>query len=272
VTPEQQGDEKAQLSMERPPPVPPAPAWQRPGSYPPPPPPGHGIPPGWLPAPAPRNGLGVAAMVLGIIATVLAISFVLSMVGLVAGVLALVLGIVGLKRTKRGEAGNRKQALAGIWLGSIGTVVGVGMSVVLAIGLSSLLEPVEPRAADTVRMGETVTYDDGLEITVTADRVTAAGVWVNVRVQNGTGDQADLYGGDVSASERGGSGMSRETVGDLPSTIPVNGSAVATYRFERSQDGARGRLEIEVLPGVGYEESHWWIDPAAGAGDGNTPA
>ncbi|MEE1740676.1 DUF4190 domain-containing protein [Streptomyces sp. BE147] len=75
--------------------------------------------PAW--GPAPSNGLGTAAMVLGIISVV---AFCMWGVGALLGILALTFGIIGRGRAQRGEANNGGMALAGIILGSIGTLIG----------------------------------------------------------------------------------------------------------------------------------------------------
>ncbi|MFI8826427.1 DUF4190 domain-containing protein [Streptomyces sp. NPDC053431] len=98
----------------------PAPAYPGPGY-------GAGYPggygqPGW--APGPSNGMGTAAMVLGILAVVLAFCSY-GVLGLILGGVALGLGIAAKKKSDRGEATNRGQAIAGITLGSIGLVLGV---------------------------------------------------------------------------------------------------------------------------------------------------
>ncbi|PJM80981.1 hypothetical protein CH313_25215 [Streptomyces sp. TSRI0384-2] len=67
-----------------------------------------------------RNGMGDAGLALGIIALVLFIAFPLAMI---LGVLALIFGGIGHARARRGEAGNRGQALAGMICGGVGLVL-----------------------------------------------------------------------------------------------------------------------------------------------------
>lgn len=94
---------------------------------------GHGYRPG-TPAHgfglAPRNGLGLAAMILGIVAIVGSITVI---IGLVCGVLALIFGIVGRKRVGRGEATNRGQATAGLVCGIIGLALVVALGATVAV-------------------------------------------------------------------------------------------------------------------------------------------
>lgn len=99
----------------------------------PPPAPVHtGLPSGLAPVTAPspglrrpRNGLGIAALVLGLIGV---IPFPLT--GWFS-ILAIIFGAVGAKRASRGEATNRTMALWGMWLG----IVGATLQALLYFGL-----------------------------------------------------------------------------------------------------------------------------------------
>jgi amino acid transporter len=109
------------------PPPPPPPQWgPYPGNYPPPPPGSYPPPPpqpyaGYLPPPtAPRNGLGIAALVLAIVGLVLCWTVA---GGVILGLVAVILGIVGRGRVKRGEATNGGVAIAGIVLGVLAIVL-----------------------------------------------------------------------------------------------------------------------------------------------------
>jgi hypothetical protein len=105
------------------------------GGYAPPPPYGAGYPPppyGGYPAPppvqvphgvvGPRNGLGVAALVLAIIGLVLVWSVI---GGIVLGLVAVVIGVAARARCKRGEADNMGIATSGIVLGIIAVLVSI---------------------------------------------------------------------------------------------------------------------------------------------------
>jgi hypothetical protein len=93
---------------------------------------------GW-PAPPmpPQNGMGVAAMVLGILSCALFCMY--GILSLVLGVLAIVFGTKGRKRAERGEATNHGQAQAGFIMGIIGTILGVAVIVLLAIGITAAI-------------------------------------------------------------------------------------------------------------------------------------
>jgi hypothetical protein len=92
---------------------------------------GYGAPPPGSGA-APRNGLGIAALVLGLLALFSSWTVV---GGIVFGLLAIILGIIGRSRAKRGEANNGGLALAGIILG----VLGLLLSIAFIAGIASLL-------------------------------------------------------------------------------------------------------------------------------------
>ncbi|MGQ7296080.1 DUF4190 domain-containing protein [Quadrisphaera sp. KR29] len=71
--------------------------------------------------PAPRNGVGLAALILGILA-LLSGFFV---IGGLLGLVAIVLGVIGSRRAKRGLATNRGMAITGIVLGLLAVVLSV---------------------------------------------------------------------------------------------------------------------------------------------------
>jgi len=109
----------------------------QPGAYPPGPYQG-GYPapptPYWDPAAAPmtpRNGLGVAALIVGVCALIGSFSIA---GGIVLGIVAVILGFVGRGRVKRGEATNGGVATAGIVLGVLGIIAGL-IFVAIWVGL-----------------------------------------------------------------------------------------------------------------------------------------
>ncbi|MGV9558281.1 DUF4190 domain-containing protein [Streptomyces sp. NPDC003401] len=83
-------------------------------------------------APGPRNGFGIAALVLGVVAVV---SFWTVVGGIVLGLLAVVFGVLGRRRARRGVATNGVMAVIGAVTGALGLI---GSSVVLALGVSLL--------------------------------------------------------------------------------------------------------------------------------------
>lgn len=88
-----------------------------PGGYPPPP--YGGFPP---PAVAPKNGLGIASLVLAVIGLV-SVATVFAPIAL--GVVAVVIGVIAHGRVKHGIANNAGVAIAGIVLGALAIIVGL---------------------------------------------------------------------------------------------------------------------------------------------------
>lgn len=84
---------------------------------------GHGGPPA-----RPRNGIGIAALVLGILAV---LSFWLVIGGLL-GLIAIALGIIGIVRAGKGVATNRGVAISGLVLGIVGLLATVAYVVFVA--------------------------------------------------------------------------------------------------------------------------------------------
>ncbi len=116
--------EQAPQQPTPPPPPPPgypaAPYGPYPGAYPPPPPQPYA---GYAPPPTgPRNGLGVAALVIAIVAVLSSFSVV---GGVILGIVAVIIGFAGRGRVKRGEANNGGVALAGVILGFLAIIVGL---------------------------------------------------------------------------------------------------------------------------------------------------
>ena len=74
------------------------------------------------PAVAPRNGLGMAALVIAIVGLLLCFTIV---GGVLLGIAAVVMGFMGRGRVKQGEANNGGVALAGVVLGFLSIVAGL---------------------------------------------------------------------------------------------------------------------------------------------------
>jgi uncharacterized membrane protein len=91
--------------------------------------PSYSGPPPVAPAPTvrPRNGLGVAALVIGVASLVAVVSFVLFPLGLIAGVVGVVLGIVALTGAR--AATNRGQAVTGLVCSIIALIAAITLTV-----------------------------------------------------------------------------------------------------------------------------------------------
>ncbi|PPK93909.1 uncharacterized protein DUF4190 [Kineococcus xinjiangensis] len=78
---------------------------------------------------APKNGLGIAALVLGILGLLGAWVPLIGLVGGFLGLLAVILGIIGRNRAKKGQATNGGMALVGIITGALALILSIAVSV-----------------------------------------------------------------------------------------------------------------------------------------------
>jgi hypothetical protein len=77
----------------------------------------------------PRNGLGVAALVVGVASLVAVASFVLFPLALLGGLVAAVLGVISLTGRRTGGTANTGQAAAGLICGVLALVFAIVLSV-----------------------------------------------------------------------------------------------------------------------------------------------
>jgi hypothetical protein len=259
------------------------------GSYPPPPyepypGAGTGYPAypmgpygGWTPAP--RNGYGLTALVLGIVGAVLSVMCFFAVLGVPLGIAAIVFGIVGRRIARRGESTNPGQALAGLILGIVATVVSIGMLVTIGLSLGNgwldegdgMREPDQGAYGSPLSVGETAEYDGGLRVTVTdvrdpgparsaeTEEGADSALRFTVTLKN-TGTRSEsLDYADVSAYA--------DEVGDNP-LQDISGqdgfSGQLAPGAERSldftvvvPDPSTDSVEVDVSPGDSYDYAYW---------------
>ncbi|MFJ1795569.1 DUF4190 domain-containing protein [Kitasatospora griseola] len=90
-----------------------------------------------VPAPEPRNGVGITALVLGIVGVVLCLPLFLFWLSWLPALLAVCFGGVGLSLVRKRLATNRAMALTGTVLGVVGLLASVSTGVLLIADLSS---------------------------------------------------------------------------------------------------------------------------------------
>ncbi|WP_457029168.1 DUF4190 domain-containing protein [Kitasatospora sp. P5_F3] len=112
-------------------------------AFPPAPPEGPGVP-YWQPYPAPvqqpRNGLGIAAMVLGIVGALFGLALILFWLSWLPSLLAVIFGGIGLSLARKGLATNRAMALAGVILGVTGLLISAGTGAFFAVRVHQVNE------------------------------------------------------------------------------------------------------------------------------------
>ncbi|PWI44330.1 hypothetical protein [Streptomyces sp. ICBB 8177] len=235
----------------------------------------------WL-RPAPRDGAGVAALVLGAGATLAAVTLHGVVLGLPLGIPAIVAGVVGRRRARRGEAGNGRQALAGAALGATAVALSLvviatadtsagdrwfgGAQVPLTSARGTYDRPLGP--------GGTAAFGDGTRVAVSAPRrftpPAGADGWtpgdaayrftVTVRA---TGS-ADLDLGDYTYFATAGDGSTDlelistdtgELAGDFPGTLRAGRSATVVFAFDVPR-GVAG-LDFDFEPTGEHDDAYW---------------
>lgn len=129
-----------------------------------------GPPPNYQqPVYAPRNGLGIAALVLGICGILSGIIPFFFWFALIAGVIGLILGLVGFGRTRKGYATNRKTSVAGLLLSAGAIAMGIWGAVILFQATDQLMNDLgsatDSAPAAVAPIGQ-IQDAEGLQLTV----------------------------------------------------------------------------------------------------------
>ncbi|WP_049565493.1 hypothetical protein [Streptomyces sp. SBT349] len=229
------------------------------------------VPPPWGPGPlapvqvpvpvVPRNGQGMASLVLAGAAAAFCWTFALSVVGLVLGLLAMLFGIAGLVRAGQGLATNRGVALGGLWTGAGATAVSAVLTVVFFVWTAALTPVVSEAGADYLAaVGEEVTYEDGISVTIEEPSPMAGegAASVTVRVVNGGEDTVGLGSPGIVAAVDGeeieGRDVLRET-DDVGELAPGDSREI---RYRVALPEARpAYLSVDFSPGEDHAFAYW---------------
>ncbi|RLU80613.1 hypothetical protein CTZ27_34485 [Streptomyces griseocarneus] len=196
---------------------------------------------------SPRNGAGIAALVLGLIGASIAGVPFLFWAGAILGVLAVVFGVVGIGRARNGAATNKTMAIVGTVFGGLACALAV-VGLLLTVGVIDKVKkdideeerkrdttasaPPSPsdesgdldedrKSADKLALdfGKTASYRDGLKVTVSRPEEVELGKYaakdgfvaykVEITVENGTGKDVDLELTQVKARDGDGAGIER---------------------------------------------------------------
>jgi hypothetical protein len=76
-----------------------------------------------------KNGAGTTALVTGVVALVLAVLIIFFPIAATLGVVAAIFGLVGVGRANRGEADNKRHAIAGVVTGLVALVIAISIGV-----------------------------------------------------------------------------------------------------------------------------------------------
>jgi hypothetical protein len=250
----------------------------------------------------PRNGLGVAALVVGIVGTLFGFLFFMFWLSGPLGVLALIFGIVGLGRVRKGQADNKGVAITGIILGGVATVlavIGLVVTVFMVKDVTDSLKDIKsvdvspsasasadgsaspsedtPDADKPLTLGSALTYEDGIKVTVgkpaayKPDEFSAGhkagnvAVQVKITIVNGTKKPLDITLALPTA--KGGDGKEADMVFDGHSaTKPFTGKLLpgkkAVSQFAFSLTPAAAK-ELQVELSPDLDhDGGIWVGPA----------
>jgi hypothetical protein len=107
---------------------------------------GYGYPP--AAAPQPKNGLGIAALVLGLVGLLFGLIPLTGFVAIILGTIGLVLGLVGLGRIRKHIATNRVLTWFGVATSLGAIVLGVIGLVILASAVDDAVDEIDSALAD----------------------------------------------------------------------------------------------------------------------------
>ena len=92
-------------------------------------------------AQAPRNGMGLASLIVAVVSLLIAWIPFLGLLGGLGGLIAVVLGAIGVGRANRGEATNRGTAIAGIVIGVLAILLAIASTLFGSFLLSEVFGP-----------------------------------------------------------------------------------------------------------------------------------
>lgn len=249
-----------------------------------------------MPAPQPRNGMGVTALVLGIVGAVLGLFVVLFWMSWVPALLAVVFGCVGLSHARRGLATNRTMALAGVILGGAGLLISAACGLFAVVVVKEAADDVRAKAdrvkasaaaeeekkkaqekARHLSFGQSYTFENGLKVTVakpqpfTPDDFVLGhakgnkAVEVTVTVVNTGTERLSVETGLPNVNDAKGAsaelvidGSGRQKV--ITGYVLPGKETVGKYAFSLPPDAA-DKVEVEFSPDAKRWPDAYWSGP-----------
>lgn len=248
----------------------------------------------------PRNGLGVAALVLGIAGVALGLAVFLFWMSWLPALLALVFGIIGLGNARKGLATNKGMALTGLILGAVGLLLAVGGGVFTVTKVTEITDDIRAEvesaeasakasasaeasasaaaeAARNLEFGETYTYENGLKITVSKPQPYVPddyvlghakgnkAVQVIVTAVNDGTAKVDFKTGLPNVSDADGADAELLIDGSgrqkvLTGNLLPGKRAVGKYAYSLPP-GAADRMQVEFSPDVMEHDDAVWTGP-----------
>lgn len=145
-------------------------------------------------APAPRNGMGLAGLIVGLAGALLGLVPLTGWLAVICALVALPLALVGLSRTRRGEANNQKTAISGVIAGVLALALGIWGMTIFFTTLNKLSSDLEDLGGSNVTIPQSTPSAQVVPYTYSAPQTATP----PAQPQNfeGTGD--DVLTVDVS--------------------------------------------------------------------------
>jgi hypothetical protein len=231
---------------------------------------------------APRNGLGIAGLVLGLCGLVVGLIPIFGFGAILLGIIGFVLGAVGLTRARRGVATNLKTAVTGVVACVLAIALGITGLVIVGQAFNQLSSDLSsvgavptvpssaaPAAASSVAFGQPFTFSDGMVASVSAPTLyrasrSAAGdvnpyaYQVTVTLTNNRGQAFDPTMARVAMSTGGAPASqifdSANDMGSAPQTMLQPGRSM-TYDVAFSTATNSGEAQVDVTPSFDYQHA-----------------
>jgi hypothetical protein len=238
------------------------------------------------PSVPPRNGLGIAGLVLGLCGLVVGLIPLFGIGAILLGIVGLVLGLVGVQRARRRVATNTRTAVSGVVACVLAVALGITGMVIVANAVTQLGEDLSaigattpaasgtPGTSDTsapatsaVGFGQTFTYADGLAVTVdlptaydpssyAAGNTNPHAFGVTVRVTNNTGQAFDPTLLSVAMSTAGApASQVFDSEMGLPPQNQLQPGRSLTYDVAFSTTTDAGEAQVDVVPSFDHEHA-----------------
>lgn len=230
----------------------------------------------------PGNGFAVTALVLGLVGIPFGLIPITGLFAVAAGLVGLVLGLLAIGQALRGRRRRKVMAWAGTVLSAVALALGVwGMTIVdkavkdinesvSAIEQSDPSGAAAPAASSqensvkTAKFGESISFENGTSVTVSAPRVREFGPSSTISGQKGvvvevavTAGNETVTGATVMVNARQGQSevpavYDENVDGSIANDIRPGRTVKETYAF--SADNA-DNFEVIVKPGFDYNEA-----------------
>jgi hypothetical protein len=245
---------------------------------------GHVAPP----RPAPRNGIGLAAVIVAPVGILFGLVPLTGFIAVICALVAIPLALVGRSRVRKGTATNGKTTMTGLIAGVVALALGIWGITIVFNATGELLDtldgaaPVAPGAAapafeqgtplgtpppvTTAGFGERITFDDGVAVEVSQPEAyqpsrytfghdAARAIKLKITIYNDSAKGIDIIGTQVNVTH-GGQQVSKIFDGANDGTENPQGTVLpgksSSFNVALSLPQDVADLQIEIAPGFMY--------------------